>query len=249
MSKITTLRELLAHDGDTFVIESYRALLGRVPDAGGMETALTFLRLKRRKVVYLYHLAGSQEAKSNAASQNLRQEISSFWISRYPVIGTFIERQRLKDNASLLWREGPSKIASYTTGILPYFRPRQSRQYDLEDFYNLYDERLVRAAYLALTGALPSPDAEIIYTRMLRDGMSRGVILHNIQTKPESVARGARVRGAALVTYCERVFRLPVLGHLCLMALYLPALPRLLKTIRKLENELHRKADSANERR
>jgi hypothetical protein len=242
MVESVTLRSLLSQDGKAFVEAAYLAILNRNPDEEGLSSALSFLRLYRRKIIYLNHLALSKEAGIVGVDEALKREIiQTSRLLRLPIVGAWLDPFFLPQGVSYLWLDKASDKPGVEMVSLPYFKVKDDHRYDLDDFYGLYDEQLVRAAHIATNGILPTPDVEAAYLNLVRQGESRGLILYKLLLTPEAKARGVFIRGARLVGFCELLFRIPIIGHICLMVFYLPVLPKLQKTLRQLDNERHRR--------
>jgi len=148
------LRELLVHHDEQFVINAFQSILGRTPDASGLEHYLTMLRAGRHKMTILVDINLSKEGK--AAGKRVAGLTAASWLHRVrylPVIKWLVdaltvpqmvlENLRRTRNIELLLRHNGhgenanQRYESAMTALSPNLSPtsgREARNEPLRDF-------------------------------------------------------------------------------------------------------------------
>ena len=95
------LSQLLALYDKAFVHCAYLTILGRSPDAGGLETYYRRIRLGERKVAILAQLYQSSEGQAFATElPGLAKALAAYRISCWPIIGRLYLMARKADGDS-----------------------------------------------------------------------------------------------------------------------------------------------------
>ncbi|AOI44994.1 FkbM family methyltransferase [Burkholderia oklahomensis] len=122
----------------------------------------------------------------------------------------------------------------------PEFVVREDGKYNLDDFLSLHDKNFVRAAYLALLQREPDEYGERHYLNRVRSGVSKVVILADIQNSKEARRRGVKIAHLKSAVFVNKLFGIPVIGGLIQGAYFFFSVNRHLKDLRALENHLIR---------
>ncbi|AKM00404.1 FkbM family methyltransferase [Burkholderia pyrrocinia] len=136
--------------------------------------------------------------------------------------------------------QGVNHMRKLKINFQPEFVLRGDGKYGLEDFLLLHDRNFVRAAYLALLKREPDEYGERHYLSRVRAGVSKAIILSDIQNSKEARRHNVRIahlRGAILA---NKLFGVPVLGSLIQGVCFFFSVNRHLKDLRALENHLIR---------
>ncbi len=142
--------------------------------------------------------------------------------------------------ATGLAEQGVNHMRKLKINFQPEFVLRGDGKYGLEDFLLLHDRNFVRAAYLAILKREPDEYGERHYLSRVRAGVSKAVILSDIQNSKEARQHNVRIahlRGAILA---NKLFGIPVLGSLIQGTCFFFSISRHLRDLRALENHLVR---------
>ncbi|WP_347880459.1 DUF4214 domain-containing protein [Burkholderia sp. BCC0801] len=122
----------------------------------------------------------------------------------------------------------------------PEFIVRSDGKYSLDDFISLHDRNFVRAAYLALLKREPDEYGEQHYLNRVRAGVSKILILADIQKSKEAQRHGVKISHLKGAIIANKLFNVPVIGAVVQGMLFFFGVGRHLKDLRALENHLVR---------
>lgn len=122
----------------------------------------------------------------------------------------------------------------------PEFIVRSDGKYSLDDFLSLHDRNFVRAAYLALLKREPDEYGEQHYLSRVRAGVSKILILADIQKSKEAHRHGVKVAHLKGAVIANKLFSVPVIGAIVQGMFFFFGVGRHLKDLRALENHLVR---------
>nr|WP_226383473.1 FkbM family methyltransferase [Burkholderia mayonis] len=122
----------------------------------------------------------------------------------------------------------------------PEFVVREDGKYNLDDFLSLHDKNFVCAAYLALLRREPDNYGERYYLNRVRSGVSKVLILADIQKSKEARQRGVQIAHLKSAVFANKLFGVPVIGGLIQGVYFFFSVNRHLKDLRALENHLIR---------
>ncbi len=185
---VTTIEELLDLQGRTFVRAAYLSLLGREPDAGGMENCVAQLLKGATKTEILEQLWLSEEAQLlNAKIQKIRDAIHAHIVAQESTSESI---------------EGLSKNNDV---------PQVSTSTEMEDLFDCPVQDFLCRAFALLLGRMPDPKAFGTYAGHLDAGVSRIQLLAAIQASPEAANRASFLNQIELAIRQPKSARTPFL--------------------------------------
>jgi len=171
--------------------------------------------------------------------------------------------QRFRDEVAFRNRQGSclfsgqpvsSPILSSSERICPPLfddvaRIESKSAYALADFLVYHDEDFVRNAYLGILGRDPDPTGFDGFLGKLRSGeLSRVQLLGCLRFSTEGKARNIPVEGLRRPLIVQKIYRVPILGHLLAFGVFLLRLPRFGGIWERIET-LSAQRDRKNEKR
>ncbi|MBR8157938.1 FkbM family methyltransferase [Burkholderia cenocepacia] len=177
-----------------------------------------------------------------------RSERARGWFARAFSLGApdvGIDLQRLSQpvdsmRAAGLAERGVNYMRKLKINFQPEFVLRSDGKYGLEDFLSLHDRSFVRAAYLAILKREPDEYGERHYLSRVRSGVSKAIILSDIQNSKEARRHNVRIAHLKGAILANKLFGVPVLGNLIQGVCFFFSVNRHLRDLRALENHLVR---------
>ena len=186
---VTTFAELLDMQGRAFVQAAYLSLLGREPDAGGLENCVAQLRRGVTKTEVLEQLWLSDEAQFLIAKiQRIRD-----------AVGVHIAAQEsASESVGGSSQSGEGQQASSGAA--------------LEDIFDCESQDFLCRTFSLLLGRMPDPKAFGTYMHHLDAGVSRIQLLAAIQASTEATIRASFLSRIELAIRHTKIARTPILG-------------------------------------
>ncbi|HEX6705401.1 MAG TPA: FkbM family methyltransferase [Albitalea sp.] len=182
------LDALLAWHGSDFLQKAYQAILKRDPDESGLAFYLRELKSGVSKVVILYRLIHSVEARSRGL--------------RYPTLNREIQRRLPK------WRAFARKARSLVRS------GRSDEMQALQDLLALDGKDFIESAYRTLLLRDPDESGMRHHLDLLMSGHPKVSILARMFDSPERRELDTAVPGLERAILAHRARRLPLLGAL-----------------------------------
>lgn len=114
--------------------------------------------------------------------------------------------------------------------------------YQLKDFQSLYDKEFIRSAYLAILRREPDIQGMGYYLNLIRKGISKSLILHQIKKSPEAKKFKTTIVGLEISVMVEKALTLPLIGTVLFAIIFLLNIKNHLQDLRALENHIIRVA-------
>ncbi|WP_412526690.1 FkbM family methyltransferase [Burkholderia lata] len=149
--------------------------------------------------------------------------------------------------ATGLAEQGVNHMRKLKINFQPEFVLRGDGKYGLEDFLLLHDRNFVRAAYLAILKREPDEYGERHYLSRVRAGVSKAIILSDIQNSKEARQHNVRIAHLRSAVLANKLFGIPVFGSLIQGACFFFSINRHLRDLRALENHLVRMGEEMQE--
>lgn len=184
-----TFDELAELNGRAFVRAAYLSLLGREPDASGMESCVSLMNGGAAKVELLTELQRSVEGRSRKANADAIMK----------AIG--------------LYKLSP-ETALQTSTIIP--NAREEHAVDaaptITNLLACDEQNFVRRAFWVLLGRWPEPEAFMAYFNLLKTGSKRMQLLADIAASPEAYVRSQLIEHIESAIRRYQISAIPLVG-------------------------------------
>jgi hypothetical protein len=212
LSRLTP-EELLVLDGRDFIRAAYWRILNREPDAAGREYYISQLGAGVPKIRIVSQLYDSREAFSNGV--------------HWPDLESMISGNYLKTKIRSIrrWRSG--------------FRPNYIH---ISRFIEYFDEDFIFVCYRNILRRHPDPDGSGAYLAEIRRGGSRAMVVADIYASAEArrVNPELKIGGLRQAKLYNFIEKLPVVGSLITIILFIARFRYFILEQRALQNHLYR---------
>lgn len=117
---------------------------------------------------------------------------------------------------------------------------RKNNTYHIDEFQYLYDEDFVYAVYIAVLKRVPDENGLNFYVSKVRQGMPKCLIIEQILNSNEAKGGNIRIEGLDARLKEQKLLRMPVVGRILAILVFVYSIRAHMKELRALENHVAR---------